>query len=161
MPPLSLELLTIALGALPITEGKGAVLVALTAFQFPLLKGFILAMLGNMLGGIAALIFLEKFAESARHRSYGINRILTWIFERTRIHHSDHFHHWKWATIALFIFVLTPVPLTGVWSGAVAAILFGIPFKKAALTLYAGAFISTAFCAVLIYTGVIAVRAAL
>ncbi len=161
MPPFSLELLTIALGSMPITEGKGAVLIALTVFKFSLLKGFILAMLGNVLGGLAALVFLERFAETTRHRSHIINRILTWIFERTRIRHSDDFHHWKWATIALFIFVLTPVPLTGVWSGAVAAMLFGIPFKKAAIALCAGAFISTAFFAILIYTGVIVVQATL
>lgn len=135
---LSGEIVTILLGMAPISEVRGAIPVAMTVFQFSALKAYCLAVLGNLLIIVPALFFLHKLSDFLMHRVYFINRFLTWLFERTRRLHQDHFHHYGWAPLALFIFVAIPLPLTGAWSGVVAAFIFGIPFWRSVLSVSLG-----------------------
>jgi len=44
--------------------------------------------------------------------------------------------------LALISFVAIPLPMTGVWSGAVAAFVFGVPYKKSVLMISIGAVIA-------------------
>ena len=44
--------------------------------------------------------------------------------------------------MALVTFVAIPLPMTGVWSGAIAAFVFGIPYKKGVLMISLGAMIA-------------------
>lgn len=132
------EIFTILMGAAPISEVRGAIPFAMFAFHFSPIKTYCLAVLGNLLIIIPALFFLHKFANFLMHRVYFINRFLTWLFERTRRAHEDHFHYYKWAPLALFVFVAIPLPMTGAWSGVVAAFVFGIPFWRSVLSISLG-----------------------
>jgi len=132
------EIITILLGAAPISEVRGAIPLAIAVFHFSFLKAYFLAVIGNLLIIIPALFFLHKFSDFLMHRVYFINRFLTWLFERTQRLHQDHFHHYGWAPLALFIFVAIPLPLTGAWSGVVAAFIFGIPFWRSVLSISLG-----------------------
>ena len=51
------------------------------------------------------------------------------------------------------IFVGIPVPFTGAWSGTVAAFVFGIPMKQAAIMIFLGNMISGAI--VLLLSGAV------
>ena len=42
----------------------------------------------------------------------------------------------------MVIFVAIPLPITGAWTGSVAAFLFGIPFKRALGLIFIGVLIS-------------------
>jgi uncharacterized membrane protein len=132
------EIITILMGAMPISEVRGAIPLAVAAFHFSALKAYCLAVLGNLLMIVPALFFLHKLSDFLMHRVYFINRFLTWLFERTRRLHQDHFHHYRWAPLALFIFVAIPLPMTGAWSGVVAAFIFGIPFWRSVLSISLG-----------------------
>lgn len=132
------EIIVILLGALPISEVRGAIPTAVFAFHFGFLKAYFLAVLGNLLIIIPALFFLHKLSDFLMRRIYFINRFLTWLFERTRRLHQDHFHYYDWAPLALFIFVAIPLPMTGAWSGVVAAFIFGIPFWRSVLSIALG-----------------------
>jgi len=57
-----------------------------------------------------------------------LNNFFTWLFTRTRSRTID--HYLKYGYWALVIFVAIPLPVTGVWTGAIAAYIFNIPFKK-------------------------------
>lgn len=126
------------MGAMPISEVRGAIPTAMFAFHFSALKAYFLAALGNLLIIVPVLFFLHKLSDFLMHRVYFINRFLTWLFERTRRLHQDHFHHYGWAPLALFLFVAIPLPFTGAWSGAVAAFIFGIPFWRSVLSISLG-----------------------
>jgi len=93
-------------------------------------KAFFWAVLGNIIPIIFVLLGLDLLINKFLiHRIYFFNRFFTWLFERTKKNHSKKFKRWKdWA---LVIFVAIPLPLTGAWSGAVAAFVFGIPIKRA------------------------------
>ena len=68
------------------------------------------------------------------------DKFFTFLFERTRRKHSKKFE--KWGALALITFVAIPLPITGGWSGALAAFVFGIPFKKALPLIFSGVIIA-------------------
>lgn len=123
------ELVTFIISALPVSELRGAIPLAILKFEFSPLKAFLISVLGNLLPVLPLLIGLEKTSEYLSRKSYSFNRFFSWIFALTREKHSAHFHYW--GDLALFIFVAIPLPLTGAYSGAVAAFVFGLPLKHA------------------------------
>src|SRR3989344_6512407 len=129
------ELSIIVLGALPISEVRGAIPTAIFAYQFPTWKAYILAVVGNIIAGLSVFIVLKYLSEFIISKSEHTKNFITWLFEYTKKRHSRHFHHYKYITLALFIFIAMPLPLTGAWSGAIAAVIFGIPPRAAALTI--------------------------
>ena len=143
---MSSELLTILTGALPISEVRGAIPLAIGVFGFAPLKAYFLSVLGNVLPVIPLLLILHYFSDFLMHRVYFLNRFFNWLFRYTRERHASHFEkhhhrHWRnlWLSLALFIFVAIPLPLTGVWSGAVAAFIFEIPIWRSVIAIFAGA----------------------
>ncbi len=123
------EIITFLVAALPISELRGAIPLAILKFGFNPFKALLISFLGNILPILLLLIGLEKVSEYLSHRFYWFNRFFGWLFERTRAKHGDHFHYW--GDLSLFIFVAIPLPLTGAYSGAVAAFVFGLPKSHA------------------------------
>lgn len=143
------ELITILLGMSPFLELRGAIPFAIGVFGFMPLKAFLLGTLGSLIPIIPILFFLYRFSDFAMQKSYVLNRFLTWLFNRTRSRHQEQFnyhhdaHSRAWLEFfALLVFVAIPIPLTGVWSGALAAFVFGIPIWRAALAIGLGAIIA-------------------
>ncbi|OGZ35586.1 MAG: ligand-binding protein SH3 [Candidatus Portnoybacteria bacterium RIFCSPLOWO2_01_FULL_43_11] len=126
MPP---QLITFLIAASPIFELRGAIPMALGIYNLSPLNAFFWAVLGNILPVIFLLWLLEPLSKYLSHHNYFFNRFFAWLFERTRKNHSRQFE--VWGGLALVTFVAIPLPLTGGWSGAVAAFVFDIPFKKA------------------------------
>ncbi len=147
------ELLTILLGATPIGEVRVAIPVALAVFHFTPIKAYLLGVFGNILPILPVLLFLNYLSEWLMHRFYYFNKFFTWFFQYTRERHQQHFEKYGhehpeaerhrgwglWGPVALWIFVAVPIPFTGVWSGCIAAFVFGIPQKRAFLAIAAGA----------------------
>jgi len=153
------ELIVVLLGMLPVLEVRGAIPVAALAFNMPLEKAYVLSVLGNILPIMPLLIFFERVVEYLSHRSYWANRFFAWLFERTRRRHGDHFHYWKWAPFALFVFVAIPLPMTGAWSGVVAAIVFGIPLFTATIAIALGVAAAGGIVAALVHFGILTMQA--
>jgi uncharacterized membrane protein len=127
------EYIVMIVGALPISELRGAIPLALS-FGMPLYKAFWLAVLGNSLIIAPALILLDPI--SNRLRKFKIwARFFDWLFERTR-KNSDTVQ--KFEALGLAIFVAIPLPMTGAWSGVVTASLFKIKFRYAFMAILAG-----------------------
>lgn len=130
------ELITFFIAALPLSELRGAIPLAILKFGFSPPKAFVISALGNILPILPLLLGLEKISEYLSHKFYWFNRFFRFLFERTRIKHSKHFTYW--GDLALFIFVAIPLPLTGAYSGAVAAFVFGVPLKHAFWSIVLG-----------------------
>jgi len=131
------ELWTILISASPIVELRGAIPVAIGAFQFSPTKAYLLAVLGNAAPIIPLLFFLRKFSNYLMRHNYYFNQFFNWLFERTRRQHTKKFE--IWGSIVLFSFTAIPFPLTGVWSACLAAFVFGVDFWKAAGFISLGA----------------------
>lgn len=137
MPP---QLITLIIAMLPISELRGAIPVALSVYHLSVPAAFFWSVLGNLIPVIFLLWLLEAVANYLSHHFYFFNRFFAWLFGRTRRQHNHRFE--VWGALALVSFVAIPFPLTGGWTGAVAAFVFGIPFKKALPLIFLGILIA-------------------
>ena len=142
-------LITVIIAALPVSELRGAIPLALLTLKEPFLKVFFLSILGNLLPVIPLLLFLEPVSEKLRHfrlwRSF-FDR----LFERTRRKASL---VEKYEAIGLALFVAIPLPVTGAWTGCIAASLFKIRFRHAFLAICVGVVCAAVIVSVLTLLG--------
>jgi uncharacterized membrane protein len=127
------EYLVMIVGALPISELRGAIPLALS-LGMSSSKALWLSIIGNSIPVAPALFLLEPI--SNRLRKFKIwSRFFDWLFERTK-KKADTVQ--KYEALGLAIFVAIPLPMTGAWSGVVAASLFKIRFRYAFMAILAG-----------------------
>jgi len=135
------EVLKIFLTALtPIGELRASIPLGLTVFHQPIWIVFVVSIIGNMIPPMLILWLFPKISQWLMAKSRLMNRFLTWLFERTRKKTKDKIE--RYGDLALIIFVAIPLPNTGAWTGALAAWLFGIPFKKAVPNIFYGVLIA-------------------
>jgi uncharacterized membrane protein len=132
------SLLVILIAALPIAELRVAIPVAIASLDFTWYYAFLLAIIGNMLPVPFILIFLEA-ATRLLNRVPTFKKWLDWLFERTRKRGEI---IQKNKGIGLLLFVAVPLPVTGAWTGSLAAVLFGIGFKQAFFSILLGVMIA-------------------
>ncbi len=131
-----LKVLLIA--ASPIAELRVAIPLAIIDFDFPWYHTLLIAVIGNMLPVPFILLFLDV-ATRLLSRVAIFKRVLNWLFERTR-RRGRIIERYK--RIGLALFVAIPLPFTGAWTGSLAAVLFGISFNHAFLSIFLGVVIA-------------------
>ncbi|MBU1672672.1 MAG: small multi-drug export protein [Actinobacteria bacterium] len=129
-------LATMLLAMIPLAELRGAIPIAHLTFHMPLWQAFIFAVIGNMIPIPFILWFLGPASKWLMEHSKLMDRFFNWLFARTRKKLLKQYELYE--EIALAVFVAIPLPMTGAWSGAVAAFLFDIPFKKALFWIFIG-----------------------
>jgi len=140
------DYIVMIVAALPVSELRGAIPLALS-FGMSLTKSFWLSVLGNCII-VAPALFLFKPITDALRRFKVWSRFFDWLFERTK-RNSDAIQ--KYEALGLAIFVAIPLPMTGAWSGVIAASLFKIRFRYAFISIIFGV-----ICAGLIVTSLCA-----
>jgi uncharacterized membrane protein len=131
------EAVTLIVAALPLAELRGSIPLALAMKMSPL-SAFVWSIIGNSLVIPPTLLLLEPV--STRLRRFKLwKRFFDWLFERTR-EKGDIVQ--KYESLGLMIFVAIPLPLTGAWSGCVAASLFKIKFRYAFTAIFLGVVIA-------------------
>lgn len=146
---ISPEIATIIVAGLPIAELRGAIPLGILQFGFPWWKAFILSIFGNMLPIIPWLLFLNYLQEKLMRFNIA-NKFFTWLFNRTRKKGKI---IEEYETLGLMIFVGIPLPMTGAWTGAIAAFLFGIRFRYTILAIFYGVLIAGAIVTTLVKLG--------
>jgi uncharacterized membrane protein len=127
------EYVVMIVAALPISELRGAIPLALS-LGMPMGKAFFLSIAGNISFIIPALFLLEPI--SSRLRKCRLwSHFFDWVFEHTK-KKSNVIQ--KYEALGLAIFVAIPLPMTGAWSGVIAASLFKIKFRYAFMAIVAG-----------------------
>ncbi|RJP28838.1 MAG: ligand-binding protein SH3 [Candidatus Omnitrophota bacterium] len=143
------EIKVLILAALPVSELRGAIPLGLS-FNLPLIKVFWISIIGNLLPVIPLLLLLEPV--SARLRKFALwKNFFDWLFERTK-KKSELIQ--KYESIGLMLFVAVPLPMTGAWTGAIAASLFKIRFKYAFISIAAGVLIAGVIVSILCTLGI-------
>ncbi|MCG8429981.1 MAG: small multi-drug export protein [Candidatus Omnitrophica bacterium] len=131
------ELAVMILGALPVSELRGAIPLGLY-YGFGLPKTFLLAVAGNLVPVVPLLILLEPVSNGLRRFPLWA-RFFEWLFERTRRRAET---VQKYEALGLILFVAVPLPVTGAWTAAVAATLFKIRFRYAFWAIVCGVLIA-------------------
>ena len=134
---LNKEIAVVVLAALPISELRGAIPLGI-AMEFSPLKTYILAVIGNLIPILPLLFLLQPISD--RLRKFRIfAKFFDWLFERTKRKASL---VEKFEALGLILFVAIPLPITGAWTGCIAATLFKIRFRYAFLAIAAGVLIA-------------------
>ena len=126
------------LAMLPVTELRGSIPWAITLGDLPWYQAYISSVLGNFVPAMPLLIFMEQIVRIASRYPF-TKRIVDFFLRRTRKRASA---VEKYGYLGLAIFVGIPLPVTGAWTGALAAFMFGIPLHKALLGIAIGLLIS-------------------
>ena len=140
---------TFILAMLPITELRGSIPWAYSMTDIPLIIIFFTSITGNFLVTIPIINFLNPMINFFSRWKIG-SRFFAWIFNRTRKRGFmiEKFHFW-----GLVLLVGIPLPVTGAWTGCIAAHLFGIPKPKAFFAILLGLCLSASIVSTLLLTG--------
>jgi len=143
------ELVVIIISALPIFELRLGLPVAIFIFNFSYPKALLFSVIGNILPIIPILLFLEPIS------SYLVKfklwkKFFDWFFARTQ-KKAEIVHRYE--AIGLMLFVSIPLPVTGIWTGCVAASIFKIKFRYAFFACVCGAIIAGIVVSILCFTG--------
>lgn len=144
-------LAVMVIGAIPISELRGAIPVAMGIYGMTPVEAYFLSVIGNLIPVIPLLLFLEPVSGYLRrYRIFDI--FFTWLFSRTRKNHTKNFE--KYGLLALTLFVAIPLPVTGAWTGCAAAFVFGIRFKHSFPAIAAGVLIAGVIVTIVTMTGI-------
>ena len=118
------------IATLPIFELRGAIPYAFTPLAgnfgqaHPFLT-YIVAIAGNFVPVLPILTLLGPIERNLRSTGW-INRFLDWLFARTE-RRSKLIRRYQ--ALGLILFVAIPAPMTGAWTGAIAAYIFRLPLR--------------------------------
>ena len=128
----------LGLAASPISELRGAIPLAVLDFDFPWYYAYLVAVIGNMLPVPFILLFLNT-STRILSRFTLFDRFFKWLFAYTTRRGTL---IEKYERIGLVLFVAIPLPITGAWTGSIAAVLLGMSFKRAILSIFLGVLIA-------------------
>jgi uncharacterized membrane protein len=135
------ELLVLLAAAAPVLEVRGSIPLGLY-FGLTPAKTFILSVIGSIIPILPVLFGLNYLTGHLR-KVPAFDKLITKLFERTRAK-SDLIK--KFEAVGLMLFVAVPLPGTGIWTGCVAAYLFGLSYLEGFLACAVG----TAVAAVIV-----------
>lgn len=133
LPP---QLAVMIIATLPLGELRASLPIGVLAYHMSILSSFFWSVIGNMLPVYLLLVFFQRFVRWIQPRSKLADRFLTWLFKRTRRklrYQVEKYDYW-----ALAMFVAIPLPMSGAWSGSIAAFVFGLNRKKSFLAIAVG-----------------------
>jgi uncharacterized membrane protein len=145
------DLVVLSISTLPIVELRGSIPVGINVLGMPWWKVYLIAVAGNMLPIPFILLLLGPVSNVLMRFPIG-KTFFDWLFARTRKKSAG---IEKYEALGLTIFVAIPLPVTGGWTGAMAAFLMGIPFWKAMLYILLGVSIAGVIVTTLSMLGVI------
>ena len=133
------ELVVLSVAALPVSELRGSIPLAIGVFHFSIQKAYIISIIGNLIPVLPILLLLESTSKYLSEKFSWANKFFNWLFTRTRKKSKI---VEKYGALGLILFVAIPLPVTGAWTGCVAAFLLGMPKLKAFLAVLLGVMIA-------------------
>jgi len=120
---------------IPITEIRASIPLGIEVYGLPIWKVWIISVLGDIVPPLFILLLMPYFHRWAVNKKF-FGPALAKLLKRAEKKFSGKFA--KYGAVALVLFVGIPLPLTGSWTGSLAAFVFNIPYKKAAKLIFFG-----------------------
>jgi len=133
------EFLVSVIAAMPVLELRGAIPIGLS-MGLSVKTVVFFSIIGNLVPVIPVLFLLEPVSAYLR-RFWVFKKFFGWLFKRTekRARLME-----KYEFLGLMLFVAIPLPVTGAWTGCVAAALFKLRLRSAFLAIVLGVCIAAA-----------------
>lgn len=135
---------------LPIFELRGGIPLGIIGHGITWWKVFLVSVIANILPVpfILKLMYpIEKWLQQWKTW----NRLFSWLFAHTRKRTEKKIERWE--ELGLILFVAIPLPVTGAWTGSLAAYIFNLNFRKALACIIVGVFIAAILVTLASITG--------
>ena len=137
-------LILFLLSILPLWEGRYTVILALTQYVgVDMVVAFTTIIAATLFLALALTMFMQYIDKFFMWCGTSRNRLLKFMYvlyskylNRARVKAKPYVE--RYGVLALTIFVVVPVPATGVWTGALIAYIFGFDKVKAFIALFSG-----------------------
>lgn len=133
-------LATLLVSLLPVVEPRYGVVIGVTLYGASLFEALASSIAALLILSILLTTTIDKILDSGKNgrlsRISLVKRLVTWVEERSKSKASGLVERYGW--LGLILFVAVPLPLTGVYTGAVAGLLLGIRGKKLFYALLIG-----------------------
>ena len=129
--------MVVAISAMPVSELRGAIPVGIMMGMQPL-RVFLLAILGNLLPVLPLLYLLEPISNKLRKIIF-FKKFFDWLFARTKKRAKI---VEQYELLGLMILVAIPLPMTGAYTGCVAASLLKLEKKRSFIAVTVGVLIA-------------------
>ena len=130
------EWATFFMAMLPVTELRASIPIAITVFDMYWWEAFFYSFLGNLFLGAVVLFAGETIIGYIIRYNKTLSHLWHKYIERIKVKNQKKFE--TWGSVTLIAFVAIPLPVTGAFTGAVAASLFKVPYWKALFLLAIG-----------------------
>lgn len=121
------EVAVFLVGMTPVLEQRVGIPLAIFVYDMPIWKAYWLVMAGNIGPVMLLLYFADSFhAWVLKNSSSLFGR--TWLNKLKEAQEAFHKYE-KYGLLGLALFVVSPLPGSGIFTGAVLAFLMGIPFR--------------------------------
>ncbi|TAK95514.1 ligand-binding protein SH3 [Patescibacteria group bacterium] len=134
------ELATFIIAAIPITELRAALPLAYKVYGLSAFSAWFWSVAGTYVAMVAILFLLNPVATFLSKHISLFEKFFAWLFEHTRKRANGKME--KYGEWALFILAATPVPFVGGMTGALAAFVFNVPYRKSIPLLLLGTMLS-------------------
>lgn len=122
------EIATFFMSMIPFGELRLSIPVGVFAYHLRPLEVLMISIIGNFLPVLLILVLADKFHAWISKKSGFLDS--KWVNVLNRAQEKFAHDYQKYGLIGLMIFIGIPIPGTGAYTGALAAFVFGIPFKK-------------------------------
>lgn len=126
------------LAALPISELRGAIPLGILELNMEWYQALPIAIAGNLLPIPFILLLVDWFTRRLSRVAF-LARIISRVFAMTRRRGRV---IQRYERLGLILFVAIPLPVTGAWTGSLAAVLFGLKFRHSMLSIILGVLIA-------------------
>jgi uncharacterized membrane protein len=137
-------IVVLIIAILPIIELRGAIPTGILFLHLNPVLVVLISIIGNMLP-IFFILFLFKFFEKLLRKIKIFDKFFDWLFKRTLAKSKD---IEQYQELGLMIFVAIPLPMTGAWTGALAAYLLNLSYIKSLVYIFFGVLIASAIVSV-------------
>lgn len=135
------ELKTFLIAMSPIIELRGAIPMALKAYNLPLWEAYVLSVAGNLVP-LWGIVFLGKpIAGFLSEKHLCFKKFFDWLF--LKVGKKANLLLGKMGcNLTVLVLTALPIPLVGGWTGAIASFILEVPAKKGAQLVFFGTLIS-------------------
>ncbi|MCH8049121.1 small multi-drug export protein [Patescibacteria group bacterium] len=131
---------TIILAALPITELRLSIPVAVHVWLVPPLTALGLSLVGNFLPFFPLYYGLDALRRSSVKYMPWLTKMIDRSIDRAERRLKQKYA--RYGAFALFLFTALPLPFTGLWTATLAAVALKIPLKYTLAGIVSGIFVA-------------------
>lgn len=121
------ELAVFLVAMTPVLEQRVALPLAVIVYRMPVLKAFGITVVGNLIPVLLLLFHVDRFHDWVKRNS-GTFFGNYWL-KKLRHAQESFARYERYGLIGLTLFIILPIPGSGIFTGTVIAFLMGVPFR--------------------------------